>query len=542
MRAEQVTLTDVAHAVEDLGFPWPEGIVWETVPQETIYRIAACGFPRNYPHWTFGREYWRLKSAHERGRSRIYEIVLNDDPPVAYLSEDLTPPERVLVQAHVAGHVLLFRRNLFNQTYMPPGMIARAAAARERTLSYIALHGEEHVEAVLDAAHALRSTVRLEKPLRESLQPLLSDWSLRRIDPCVQDPLLAHRSEEYERQVREQEDREFDLFLRCKYGVGERDLLLWILSYIEPSGGQEWVHDLLSVVREQELYHRGVLHTKVIHESFASFLHRQVLRQLDLDAEDALSWARVHSFVSAQFAAALNPYAVGLEVIQLLYERGEDVLQILSESDDAGFFRNRLDEEGIERARLYGWKAEPEPPPTIEVKDGVVPLVRQRLPWEELQRRVVAEMEAKLHLTDPVRVEGVCPGLSYRSVPGMKLPDWSGAATETVWYPTTDRVIAHLESLRKQKFEGITPVSRVQEILMQMLHVSFADEALGIAPHPQALFLLSREPQRGDKSWGVVVEEAMPILRAMLEILHLRVVLLLQQDRSGKVSAIYLAN
>jgi hypothetical protein len=74
--------------------------------------IAAYGgFPSRYPHWRFGMEYEQLAKSYEYGLSKIYEMVINNNPSYAYLLEGNSLTEQKLVMGHVYGHVDFFKNN-----------------------------------------------------------------------------------------------------------------------------------------------------------------------------------------------------------------------------------------------------------------------------------------------------------------------------------------------------------------------------------------------------------------------------------------------
>ena len=48
---------------------------------EQMNVVAAYGgFPVRYPHWRFGMEYEQLTKSYVYGLSKIYEMVINNDP------------------------------------------------------------------------------------------------------------------------------------------------------------------------------------------------------------------------------------------------------------------------------------------------------------------------------------------------------------------------------------------------------------------------------------------------------------------------------
>ena len=72
---------------------------------------AYGGFPTRYPHWRFGMDYEQLSKSYEYGLSKIYEMVINNNPSYAYLLEGNSLVDQKLVMAHVYGHVDFFKNN-----------------------------------------------------------------------------------------------------------------------------------------------------------------------------------------------------------------------------------------------------------------------------------------------------------------------------------------------------------------------------------------------------------------------------------------------
>src|SRR5258708_10041989 len=81
--------------------------VFEVIDADDLNEIAAYGgFPTRYPHWSFGMQYEELKKGYEYGLSKIYEMVINNDPCYAYLMRCNHTVDQKLVMAHVYGHCL----------------------------------------------------------------------------------------------------------------------------------------------------------------------------------------------------------------------------------------------------------------------------------------------------------------------------------------------------------------------------------------------------------------------------------------------------
>jgi hypothetical protein len=81
--------------------------IFEVIDADDLNEIAAYGgFPTRYPHWSFGMSYEELKKGYDYGLSKIYEMVINNDPCYAYLMRSNHTVDQKLVMAHVYGHCL----------------------------------------------------------------------------------------------------------------------------------------------------------------------------------------------------------------------------------------------------------------------------------------------------------------------------------------------------------------------------------------------------------------------------------------------------
>jgi stage V sporulation protein R len=90
----------------DYGLDFFETI-FEVIDADDLNEVAAYGgFPTRYPHWSFGMSYEELRKGYDYGLSKIYEMVINNDPCYAYLMRSNHTVDQKLVMAHVYGHCL----------------------------------------------------------------------------------------------------------------------------------------------------------------------------------------------------------------------------------------------------------------------------------------------------------------------------------------------------------------------------------------------------------------------------------------------------
>src|ERR1700682_1807159 len=88
--------------------------IFEVVDADDLNEIAAYGgFPTRYPHWSFGMSYEELRKGYDYGLSKIYEMVINNDPCYAYLMRSNLTVDQKLVMSHVYGHCDYFKNNAY---------------------------------------------------------------------------------------------------------------------------------------------------------------------------------------------------------------------------------------------------------------------------------------------------------------------------------------------------------------------------------------------------------------------------------------------
>ncbi|MEW8979215.1 MAG: SpoVR family protein [Symbiobacterium sp.] len=266
---------------------------FEICPAEVLYAFGAYGMPTRFSHWSFGKAYYLLKSQADLGLARIYELVINSDPCYAFLLESNTFLENRMVVAHVLGHSDFFKHNWrFRGTNRK--MVDTMSAFADRVRQYEQRYGRDVVERFLDAAMAVAEQV---------------------------DPFPGTRPDPRSDLPRFLLERAADL--------------------------ADWQRDILASLREEALYFRPQMETKILNEGWASLWHARIMRQLELTPAEAVEFARLHAAVLAPNPAQLNPYRLGyalLESIEARYGR-ERLFEVRSVETDVSLVRNYLTPE-----------------------------------------------------------------------------------------------------------------------------------------------------------------------------------------------------
>lgn len=335
---------------------------FEAVPDTFMMEIAVYGLPVRMPHWSFGVRYISQLIQHRMGHSRLFEVVFPGNPGHAYLSAGNSLAENVLVTAHVLGHADFSRNNLlFRRSREQVGVrIVERAASHARQIAHaIEEHGQQRVEAVLDAALALEQHIDVDQPLSRarypeylSPKPPIGDDEFRRRFAALE-PDTAERATAAPRK-------------RAPVPPHPERDLLWFIAHYGPEL-ESWERDIFLAVREESYYFYPVFATQIMNEGWASYWHARLLREADFLPQDAyVDAAKCHSDVvrpiasGEQVALAVNPYHLGFSLWERVIEReGLPVARrLMQEEDDFSFVRNRLTSDVAEDLGLFRFEAQ----------------------------------------------------------------------------------------------------------------------------------------------------------------------------------------
>lgn len=299
-------------------------VIFELVDYDELNMIASYGgFPTRYPHWRFGMEYEQLSKSYSWGLSKIYELVINNDPCYAYLMRSNSITEQKLVMAHVYGHCDFFKNNMwFSKTSRKMMDVMANHGARIRR--YMDRHGVERVERFIDAVLSLDNLidvyspfidrgpnkparkVRDEEPTAREYKIAAKDYMDRYINP----PEFLERQR---RQVVEEAEKHTRFPPRP-----ERDVLAFLLEHAPL---ELWEQDVLAMLREEAYYFAPQGMTKIMNEGWAVYWHSTLMTRHLLDASEVVNYADSHSGTLFTAPGRINPYKLGVELFRDIEDR-----------------------------------------------------------------------------------------------------------------------------------------------------------------------------------------------------------------------------
>ena len=309
---------EIEKHARDYGLDFFETI-FEMVTYEQMNEIAAYGgFPTRYPHWRFGMEYEQLSKSYTYGLSKIYEMVINNDPCYAYLLECNEMVDQKIVMAHVYGHCDFFKNNQWF-AHTSRKMMDQMANHGTRVRRYVDRFGFDAVEEFIDRCLSVENLIDRHSPFIKRHRDTSGDEEktvkLLKTEHSYMDsfinPTEFIRSQE--NQIKEEAKQKAHFPEQP-----EQDVLLFLMNY---APFQPWQRDVLSIIRDEAYYYSPQGMTKIMNEGWASYWHSKIMTQKALKDSEVVDYADHHSGTVATHPGRLNPYKLGIELFKHIEDR-----------------------------------------------------------------------------------------------------------------------------------------------------------------------------------------------------------------------------
>ncbi|MCC6277828.1 MAG: SpoVR family protein [Oligoflexia bacterium] len=302
---------------KDYGLDFYETI-FEMVDYDQMNEIAAYGgFPTRYPHWRFGMEYERLAKSYAYGLSKIYEMVINNNPCYAYLLESNELVDQKIVMAHVYGHCDFFKNNQFF-SHTNRKMMDEMANHASRVRRYIDRFGQDVVEEFIDRCLSLENLIdRHSTAIKRRRDSLADETQLRllKTERGYMDSFINPKDFVDEQQKKLDLDK-----TKSQKFPNEPELdVLWFLMEFAPLNA--WQRDVLGIIREEAYYYSPQGMTKIMNEGWASYWHSKLMTEKILKDSEVVDYADHHSGTVATQPGKLNPYKLGIELFKDIEDR-----------------------------------------------------------------------------------------------------------------------------------------------------------------------------------------------------------------------------
>ena len=288
--------------------------------EQMLDAYSSVGMPIGYSHWSFGKKFIQSEQSYRRGQMGLaYEIVINSNPCIAYLMEENTLPMQALVIAHASyGHNSFFKNNYLFKTWTDAGsIIDYLVFARHYISQCEERHGQQEVEKLLDACHALMNygVDRYKRPSEISLAE-----EKRRQEE--REAYLQSQVNELWRTLPQPRAEEIQT---PRFPPEPQENILYFIEKNAPLL-EPWQREIVRIVRKIAQYFYPQRQTQVMNEGWASFWHYTLINHLydegQLSDRFMMEVLHSHSSViyqpeySSPYYSGINPYALGFAMFR----------------------------------------------------------------------------------------------------------------------------------------------------------------------------------------------------------------------------------
>ena len=304
------TIDSVHKKIKEYGLD-PFTTIFEPLSSEQLYKIAAFdGFPNRYPHWRWGMEYDKITKFHKYGLTKIYEMVINNDPCYAYLLNSNSLATQKTVIAHVYAHSDFFKNNLwFKHTHK--NMINKLADNANYIKSIIDELGHEIVENYIDICISIENLIDINH-INNFTHIESNNTKPSNKNAQINNKLYLEKYTNNKIKISTPKNK-IDKFQPTK------DIIKFL---IDNASLNEWQKNILTIIREEAYYFAPQKQTKILNEGWATYWHSEMMTKIiPLAATDIIDYCDQYSSIVQNNQGQLNPYRLGLNLLRHIKKR-----------------------------------------------------------------------------------------------------------------------------------------------------------------------------------------------------------------------------
>lgn len=328
-----------------------ESLEYIVTNRDLIELSPKVMIPTLYDYWVHDVEVLRGKGEYELYPHNPYETVINTRPAISFYNDNNPDWLNVMIFYHVLGHIDFFQNNhCFRHTWEYD--FTGQALSDKRVIAKLRAEKGRWVDYIIEFARSIDNLVGYHAELSPLFAPGSSACSSRLnyyLDVFLQSvkklPIgeylkeVARYNENVAAHGPEEGERRFFADVVAKYPEMEahfaksagvkrterQDLLRFLVENSEFLARDEnvWMRSVLEVVRKTSIFFQPQIRTKIMNEGWASYWHEKLFLVDDRIRGHEVDFARVHAGVTAMPRVGMNPYALGMRLMQFLKEAGD---------------------------------------------------------------------------------------------------------------------------------------------------------------------------------------------------------------------------
>jgi len=299
--------------------------------------------PTLYDYWANDVDVLKNKEIYKVYPSNPYETVINSRPAISFYNDNNPDWLNIMIFYHVLAHIDFFQNNaLFENTWHDD--FVGQALADKRLISMLRIEHKRWVDYVIEFTRSIDNLCRYFPKLSKidynnELEPsekinFYFNTFLQTIEK-VPEHTIFNEIAKYNQYLTQNEMVGESLFLgdiRKKYPEFEtmfekqfytdNEDIPDVMEFIRENSTflkkdeNRWMKSVMTIVRNTSMYFQPQIRTKIINEGWASYWHDTLFRNDPRIASHQSEYANINAKVTSLNRIGLNPYAVGLRLVQ----------------------------------------------------------------------------------------------------------------------------------------------------------------------------------------------------------------------------------
>lgn len=311
--------------------------------------------PTLYDFWVHDIEVLKEYGKYKLYPSNPYETVINSRPAISFYNDNNPDWMNIMIFYHVLAHVDFFRHNrLFEHTWNDD-FVGVALSDKRLIESYRSKYGRwtdyiiEFTRSIDNITGYFKTLSRMDYPSEMDPQPMVSFYFNHFLPDVlkVQDLAIFKEQERYNDLTESQGELGITAFfsdIKSRHTEFESAFKNWhptepptdLLEFIRDHSpflkrdGNNWMKAILTIVRNTAQYFAPQIRTKILNEGWASYWHDKLFRGDDRIVGHEVGYGVLNAGVTSLSRVGLNPYAIGLRLIEYvedLAEKGKMTLE-----------------------------------------------------------------------------------------------------------------------------------------------------------------------------------------------------------------------
>ncbi len=305
--------------------------------------------PTLYDYWVHDVEVLKEQGKYKLYPFNPYETVINSRPAISFYNDNNPDWLNIMIFYHVLAHIDFFQNNILFENTWKDDFVGLALADKRLIENLRSEHGR-WVDYVIEFSRSIDNitgyfrnlphTGLLENKKTSSKLNFYFEVFLQQILKVPQHQIFREidRYNSVENVNPEMAESVFFSEVRVKYPEFQAkfdnyvetepesiDILDFICKHSPflKKDNNRWMQSVITIVRNTSLYFAPQIRTKIMNEGWASYWHDELFRKDNRIKRHEVDYARINAGVTSISRVGLNPYAIGMRLIQHVEQLAE---------------------------------------------------------------------------------------------------------------------------------------------------------------------------------------------------------------------------